>query len=237
MSSNSQGGPSPTEAPAVAFAEPYEWGDVLVLAVAFAVLGFPASIIAGVAGDLGVPGADELGSALWASFNLLAAWSVGRFRRRTTVAHFALRRVGRGALGAGLLAGVAALGVDLLQASAMPSLPPDGASGSAAPSDWSLGAAVFYAVLVAPVCEEFFFRGALWSVLEERGGRWLAALATSLLFAAAHFQWIKLPGTLAFALMAAALRWRFGSVVPGMVAHVVANGLLAAVVLAAWAGR
>lgn len=47
--------------------------------------------------------------------------------------------------------------------------------------------AIFFAALVAPVVEEFFFRGVFFRALRARTGFWPAAVASGGLFAAIHF--------------------------------------------------
>lgn len=55
---------------------------------------------------------------------------------------------------------------------------------TATPGDWV--AVVLMAAVVAPLAEEFFFRGYLYGVLRRYGGRWAAIGVTALLFAAIH---------------------------------------------------
>jgi hypothetical protein len=48
-------------------------------------------------------------------------------------------------------------------------------------------AAVFSAVVLAPLAEELFFRGLLQSLLRRRFGPWPAVLTTAAVFAAVHY--------------------------------------------------
>ncbi len=85
---------------------------------------------------------------------------------------------------------------------------------------------LLFIVLVAPLLEELVFRGYLHAVLERRGGRWLAAGGTTLLFTVFHAADPQVLAPIAvLALVLSALRLRSGSVWPGVVAHVVNNGL------------
>ena len=79
------------------------------------------------------------------------------------------------------------------------------------PSDLPpLGVAVFgvYAVVVAPFAEELFFRGILFSALEARRGFGVAALLSSLAFAAVHY--VPAPWPDAVLLMAVMIPTGFG---------------------------
>ncbi|MBR1981538.1 MAG: CPBP family intramembrane metalloprotease [Akkermansia sp.] len=44
----------------------------------------------------------------------------------------------------------------------------------------------FMAVIVAPIAEECFFRGCIYNILKQCSTRWMAALASALLFSAIH---------------------------------------------------
>jgi membrane protease YdiL (CAAX protease family) len=56
-----------------------------------------------------------------------------------------------------------------------------------AQSNWALGYFVFFAVVIAPVAEEFVFRGMLFPLVRQLGGPKLAWIGVSLLFALIHF--------------------------------------------------
>ena len=98
-----------------------------------------------------------------------------------------------------------------------------------------IAAAVFVCVL-APIAEEFFFRGFIFGVLRRMGievagrqlGPWLAAVATGILFGLAHTgsassQYLIPLGFLGFVLCL--LRWRTGSLYPCMALHSINNSL------------
>jgi len=47
--------------------------------------------------------------------------------------------------------------------------------------------AILLAIVSAPICEEFFFRGALFRAMRARRSYWTAAVGSSLLFGLAHY--------------------------------------------------
>jgi len=101
-------------------------------------------------------------------------------------------------------------------------------------STWAaIGASVFVCVS-APICEEFFFRGFLFGVLRRLNvrvagrqlGPWVAAAIVGVLFGLAHFDSAQpaflIPlGFLGFVLCI--VRWKTGSLYPGMALHAVNN--------------
>jgi sodium transport system permease protein len=89
---------------------------------------------------------------------------------------------------------------------------------------------VWLVVAITPaICEELLFRGLLLSAL--RGlGMWPALLITSLLFGLAHASIYRLLPTLFLGLVFGYLVWRSGSVLTGIVAHALNNGLMATLV-------
>lgn len=101
--------------------------------------------------------------------------------------------------------------------------------------DWWLRAQVlFLAVVVAPIVEETMFRGVLYRQVRSATSRWgfwpsvlLSGLASSFIFAAIHPQGLVfVPALMGLALgFCIAREWR-GSLVSGMVAHGLNNGLV-----------
>lgn len=59
-------------------------------------------------------------------------------------------------------------------------------------SNFERGLMAFMAILVAPVTEECCFRGFVYNILKRWNGRWIAALASALLFAAVHGSLLQL---------------------------------------------
>src|SRR5690606_8547511 len=92
------------------------------------------------------------------------------------------------------------------------------------------------AVLIVPIAEELAFRGYLLRKLVSSRFEEVSAsrrslfsfTASSLVFGFLHADWLS--GTVAGALFAAAVYWR-GRITDAIVAHVVANAALTAVVL------
>lgn len=82
------------------------------------------------------------------------------------------------------------------------------------------------ASVVAPIVEETFFRGTLYSVFRSKTGVWPSVLLTSAIFAIIH----PLPGgflpIFTLACVLALLRERTGSLLPGMVCHAVYNTMI-----------
>ncbi len=89
------------------------------------------------------------------------------------------------------------------------------------------GAAVFVCV-VAPICEEFFFRGFMFGAIRSLRGPWVAAAITSILFGLVHAgsaspQYLVPLGIFGFSL--AIVRWKTDSIYPGMALHSLNNAL------------
>lgn len=88
-------------------------------------------------------------------------------------------------------------------------------------------------VLIAPLCEEVFFRGFLFGGLL-RGMRPVVAVALSaLLFALAHGLIGSFAPLLLIGVVLAVVRWRTGSLWPGMAIHICNNALATILVISA----
>jgi uncharacterized protein len=88
---------------------------------------------------------------------------------------------------------------------------------------------VLIVVIVAPITEEIFFRGLLLRSLQRRGmGATWAIVASSALFAAAHFEPLQFPALFLFGLVAAILATRTGRLGPGIWAHIGFNAIAVA---------
>jgi membrane protease YdiL (CAAX protease family) len=131
-----------------------------------------------------------------------------------------------------LLAGIAALITQLFA--------PDVTSAAAEAADQlqeSAGrlAITVFALLVmvgAPIVEELFFRGLLFSALRKRGlGAVLTIVISALLFAGFHFEPTRFFVLLPTGLLLGWVRWKTGSTGSSMVAHGVVNAPGALVLL------
>ena len=87
------------------------------------------------------------------------------------------------------------------------------------------------AVLVAPFCEEVFFRGFGFAGLLQRMSLWPAVIVSALIFAVAHADIGSFAPLLIIGLILAYTRWRTGSIWPGMVIHALNNGVAALFIL------
>ncbi|TAK25402.1 MAG: CPBP family intramembrane metalloprotease [Chloroflexota bacterium] len=141
-------------------------------------------------------------------------------------------RVIRGVVGgfvifalAGLVGGaMRGLGIDQNQARQFDAV------RSAAPSQF-IGIWLMASV-VAPICEESFFRGWIFTALRARHGRVIAYAGSSLLFAAIHMNLAAIVPIVIMSLGLAFLYDRSRSVVPGVVAHGLNNGVALGVLYA-----
>ena len=104
------------------------------------------------------------------------------------------------------------------------------------PAHWQPDKALAYAAnaaviaLVAPVAEEFTYRG-LGIALLRRFGAVAAVIVSSVAFAAAHGLIQGFPALFIFGAALAVLRLRTESVLPGMLFHACFNGIALAVAL------
>jgi membrane protease YdiL (CAAX protease family) len=101
-------------------------------------------------------------------------------------------------------------------------LVPDGSSTA-----WTI-AFVALGTVMAPMFEEFFYRGFIFQALRQGRGTWGAALVSSLAFAAAHYDFAPL-AIADRALIGIGLCWLFartGRLLPGMFAHSINNAIV-----------
>lgn len=83
--------------------------------------------------------------------------------------------------------------------------------------------------LIAPMCEEVLFRGALWRALEHwRLNRWLIFVVTTLAFSVAHLELLRTPLLIMISLPIGLARVMTGNLLSSIVAHQ-ANNLLPAI--------
>lgn len=86
------------------------------------------------------------------------------------------------------------------------------------------------AALVAPFCEEIFFRGLVFVGLLKRMPLWPAALISAIVFGIAHVDLGSLAPLIIIGLALAWVRWRTDSIWPGIIVHAI-NNTVAAIVL------
>jgi membrane protease YdiL (CAAX protease family) len=109
----------------------------------------------------------------------------------------------------------------------------------------ALVAAALFVCTIAPICEEFFFRGFVFGALRNiplrvgsvELGPWIAAVLTGILFGLAHTgsassQYLIPLGFLGFVLCL--VRWRTGSLYPCMALHSANNALALGVNQLSW---
>jgi len=82
--------------------------------------------------------------------------------------------------------------------------------------------------LLAPVAEELVFRGLLYGWLAGRWSNLVAFIVSSLAFAAAHTEPLHILMVLPLGLWFGWLRWRTGSLIPTIVAHIINNTIAVA---------
>ena len=106
---------------------------------------------------------------------------------------------------------------------------------SAQSSPWLLGAVIALATLIAPLCEELFFRGWLWTGLRRSWGPGRAAFVTALpwlILHAADGGWRRVLILVPAAVLFSVARHACDSVRASLIMHVSNNGAVAAVVWA-----
>lgn len=89
----------------------------------------------------------------------------------------------------------------------------------------------FSALIVAPICEEIVFRGYVYGVLKRFGGPWVAAVASSLVFAAAHASAGALLPLALFGLLLVWMYERTGSIWAPIAAHACFNAVTVVVLM------
>lgn len=82
--------------------------------------------------------------------------------------------------------------------------------------------------LLAPILEELLFRGAIQGRLQEAGLRpWYAILIASLIFGVVHMNPAQIPFAFLLGVMFGWLYYRTGSLLPGIIGHVLNNSVAA----------
>lgn len=86
-------------------------------------------------------------------------------------------------------------------------------------------ATLLVAVIVAPFCEEIFFRGFVFMGMSKAMPVWLAVIASAFIFAFAHADLGSFAVLFIIGIALAFLRWRTHSLWPGILLHMLNNGL------------
>jgi len=84
--------------------------------------------------------------------------------------------------------------------------------------------------IIAPIMEEFIFRGVLWWALEKFISPNLVLVITSILFAIAHLDTLHIIAVFPLGVLFGYLRQKTGSIWPPMIAHAT-NNILASITL------
>lgn len=219
-------------APQPRAAFPYSnWGPLAAAVGVFlalgtgVVLGIPAAIIGAkdngdltTLGNVGVQLATALGF-------LLVPMAIAAQRGAESLGEI-LRRLGVRAFRPSALKWMAAaVGVYLLFAALYSSLIVEPKQEDIAKGFGALPVQVLLIVILAPVSEEVCFRGMLFGGLRERLPRFAAALLSGLIFGGLHALTgiTAVPPLIVFGLVLALLYERTGSIVPGILLHVLNN--------------
>jgi membrane protease YdiL (CAAX protease family) len=90
---------------------------------------------------------------------------------------------------------------------------------------------VFAIAVLAPLCEEFFFRGAIFSSVRSGQRARAAAIVSSVLFAAAHGNWMMFTYYLVFGFTMCWLLARTRTIATPIAAHMTVNATAAIALL------
>ena len=82
---------------------------------------------------------------------------------------------------------------------------------------------IFLGVIIAPICEEVFFRGGIFKNFSQNGYILYGIFFSSLFFASAHFDLLSFPVYFVFGILLALTYSKTNSIVPSMIAHAVNN--------------
>ena len=88
---------------------------------------------------------------------------------------------------------------------------------------------IAYLCILAPVAEEYLFRGLLWNFLDQAFSKNVAYLLTTSLFCLAHMEILHIVSILPLSLFFGWLRYRTGNIYLPILAHVV-NNVLATII-------
>jgi membrane protease YdiL (CAAX protease family) len=224
------------------------WAAPVALIAGFIVAEILTTIVFGVGSGSGgstTPATEIIGSIVFDVGFIAAAVGVAHFAGGAHPALFGFRRAHlRAAIAVVVAAAVLYYALTAVYASvfalhAKDNLP---SSFGVRTSDWATAGTAAFVCVIAPICEETFFRGFLFGTLRKLpvsvGGRdlgpWAAAVIVGILFGLAHTgsanpEYLVPLGFLGFLLCL--VRWRTRSLYPGMALHSANNSLALAVQL------
>jgi membrane protease YdiL (CAAX protease family) len=84
---------------------------------------------------------------------------------------------------------------------------------------------IFAGVIIAPICEEVFFRGALFKSFKDNGYSAFGIFFSSLMFAAVHFDLYSFPIYLIFGITLAYAYLKTNSLTSSIIAHAINNAV------------
>jgi membrane protease YdiL (CAAX protease family) len=213
------------------------WTAPVALIAGFA-LALTGAILIAIIASLGGYGIDDqppgvtIGATVFQDLSLVVAAVIfARMSSRPRPADFGLRRVAlRPAVKWATIGWVAfflfsAIWAALLNLNETDDLPKE---LGAEDSDLALVSVAILVCVVAPICEEFFFRGYFFTALRNWRGPWLAAILTGVVFGAIHAGSSPvgfLVPLMAFGFALCVIYWRTGSLLPCIVLHALNNAL------------
>jgi uncharacterized protein len=230
------------------------WTAPAALATGLVAGAFGTIIVAAIGGEAGSshtsPAVSLISDVVFDAAFVLCALYFASVRGRPEPWQFGYRRialavgVGAFALGAVGYYVVTAVYQSIVHLHGTDKLPQDLGVGT---STAALAGAAIFVVVIAPIAEEFFFRGFLFGALRRWHvtifgrdvGTWLAAIITGIVFGLAHTgsaeaQYLIPLGFLGFVLCL--IRWKTGSLYPCMALHSVNNSLALGVNQLHWNG-
>lgn len=205
-----------------------------------------ATVVLAASGHLDDPDDTPLGLmvlaqvGMWACF-LAVPWYASKLKGRGIVADFGVRIKSVDAVAGGLVG--AACQFVLLPLIYAPMLwagwfDNDDLSESArdltdrATTAFDVTMLVLLVVIMAPIAEEFFYRGLVLRAVQKRYGDWPAVVGSGALFGLSHFNNpLGMPGLAAFGMVLGLLVVRTGRMGPAVAAHMVFNTVTVIVLL------
>ncbi len=89
---------------------------------------------------------------------------------------------------------------------------------------------VFYLCVLAPLSEEYIFRGLLWNFLEKIANKKFAYLTTTILFSLVHLEFLHVIAVLPLSVFFGGLKYKYNLLSLSIAAHVI-NNIVATIIL------